>query len=157
MTDKANITISLAVDLTRLGALIYLLNKSESAVNVSVKPEPAKESAGTEATVAIVDEVVPVKPAEAVAEAVAKQPVEETVAEQPVEETVAEQPSEEVVEIDYYQLCEDIATKLRTMAKDGRRDEAKHLMFRYKVTALSKLNTLGEDAIVALFNELREY
>ena len=129
MTDKANITISLAVDLTRLGALISLLTKSESAVNVSVAEQPAEQ------------------PAETVAEAVA-----EAVVEQP-----AEQPAEQAVEVDYYQLCEDIATKLRTMAKDGRRDEAKHLMFRYKVTALSKLNTLGEDTIVALFNELREY
>lgn len=147
MTDKANITISLPVDLTRLGALISLLAKSESAVNVSVEPESAKESAGTEATVAIVDEVVPVKPTEAVAE----QPTEA------VAEAVAEQPTEEVVEIDYYQLCEDIATKLRVMAKDGRRKEAKDIMSRYKVTALSKLNALAEDKIVELFNELREY
>ena len=122
MTDKANITISLPVDLTRLGALIALLTKSEPVEAVA--------------------EVVVEQPAEAVAEVV----------EQPAE-AVAEQPTE----IDYYQLCEDIATKLRAMAKDGRRDEAKHLMFRYKVTALSKLNTLGEDTIVALFNELREY
>lgn len=107
MTDKANITISLAVDLTRLGALIALLTKSESASAVNV--------------------------------------------------SVAEQPAEAVAEIDYYQLCEDIATKLRVMAKDGRRKEAKDIMSRYKVTALSKLNTLAEDKIVELFNELREY
>lgn len=151
MTDKANITISLAVDLTRLGALISLLTKSEPAVNVSVESEPASESTstdGAEATVAIIDEVP--------AEAVAVQTSEETPVE--VEEAVAEQPAEEApVEVDYYQLCEDIANKLRTMAKDGRRKEAKDIMVRYKVTALSKLNTLAEDKIVELFNELREY
>lgn len=151
MTDKANITISLAVDLTRLGALISLLTKSESAVNVSVESEPASESTctdGAEATVAIIDEVP--------AEAVAVQTSEEAPVE--VEEAVAEQPAEEApVEVDYYQLCEDIANKLRTMAKDGRRKEAKDIMVRYKVTALSKLNTLAEDKIVELFNELREY
>ena len=147
MTDKANITISLAVDLTRLGALISLLTKGESAVNVSVDAEPAQKLTGTEATVAIVDEA-PVE------EAVAEQPAEEA----PVEEAVAEQSAEEApVEVDYYQLCEDIATKLRTMAKDGRRKEAKDIMVRYKVTALSKLNTLAEDKIVELFNELQEY
>lgn len=155
MTDKANITISLAVDLTRLGALISLLTKSESAVNVSVESEPASESTstdGAEATVAIIDEV----PAEAVAEAVAVQTSEEVPVE--VEEAVAEQPAEEApVEVDYYQLCEDIANKLRTIAKGGRRKEAKDIMVRYKVTALSKLNTLAEDKIVELFNELREY
>ena len=152
MTDKANITISLAVDLTRLGALISLLTKGESAVDVSVDSvdaEPVTELTGTKATVAIIDEA-PVE------EAVAEQPAEETPVE--VEEDVAEQPAEEApVEVDYYQLCEDIATKLRTMAKDGRRKEAKDIMVRYKVTALSKLNTLAEDKIVGLFNELREY
>ena len=151
MTDKANITISLAVDLTRLGALISLLTKSDSAVNVSVESEPASESTstdGAEATVAIIDEVP--------AEVVAVQTSEEAPVE--VEEAVAEQPAEEApVEVDYYQLCEDIANKLRTMAKDGRRKEAKDIMVRYKVTALSKLNTLAEDKIVELFNELREY
>lgn len=138
MTDKANITISLSVDLTCLGALISLLTKGESAsaVNISVESDPAKESASTEATAVISDEVVPIKP---------------------VEETVTEQPAEQAVEVDYYQLCEDIATKLRVMAKDGRRKEAKDIMLRYKVTALSKLNTLAEDTIVELFNELREY
>lgn len=151
MTDKPNITISLAVDLTRLGALISLLTKSESAVNVSLESEPASESTstdGAEANVAIIDEVP--------AEAVAVQTSEEAPVE--VEEAVAEQPAEGApVEVDYYQLCEDIANKLRTMAKDGRRKEAKDIMVRYKVTALSKLNTLAEDKIVELFNELREY
>lgn len=143
MTDKANITISLSVDLTCLGALISLLTKGESAsaVNISVESDPAKESASTEATAVISDEVVPIKPVEEVA----------------VEETVTEQPAEQAVEVDYHQLCEDIATKLRVMAKDGRRKEAKDIMLRYKVTALSKLNTLAEDTIVELFNELREY
>lgn len=147
MTDKANITISLSVDLNRLGALISLLTKGESAVDVSVDAEPATELTGTEATVAILDEA-PVE------EAVAEQPAEEA----PVEEVVAEQPAEEApVEVDYYQLCEEIAGKLRIMAKDGRRKEAKDIMSRYKVTALSKLNALAEDKIVELFNELQEY
>lgn len=151
MTDKANITISLSVDLTRLGALISLLTKGESAVNVSVDAEPATELAGNEATVAIVDEA-PVE------EAVAEQPAEQPAEEAPVEEVVAEQPAEEApVEVDYYQLCEEIADKLRIMAKDGRRKEAKDIMSRYKVTALSKLNALAEDKIVELFNELQEY
>ena len=132
MTDKANITISLAVDLTRLGALISLLTKSESAVNISV----AKKAVAKKA---VAKKVVVEQPAEAVAE------------------VVVEQPTEAVAEIDYYQLCEDIATKLRVMAKDGRRKEAKDIMSRYKVTALSKLNALAEDKIVELFNELREY
>ena len=152
MTDKANITISLSVDLNRLGALISLLTKGESAVNVSVDAEPATELTGTEATVAIVDEA-PVE------EAVAEHPAEEApVEEVPVEEAVAEQPAEEApVEVDYYQLCEEIADKLRIMAKDGRRKEAKDIMSRYKVTALSKLSALAEDKIVELFNELQEY
>lgn len=150
MTDKANITISLSVDLTRLGALISLLTKGESAVNVSVDAEPAPELTGTEATVAIVDEA-PVE------EAVAEQPAEEAPVEE-VEEAVAEQPAEEApVEVDYYQLCEEIANKLRIMAKDGRRKEAKDIMSRYKVTALSKLSALAEDKIVELYNELQEY
>lgn len=149
MTDKANITISLSVDLNRLGALISLLTKGESEVNVSVDSEPAQELTGTEATVAIVDEA-PVE------EAVAEQPAEEVPVE--VEEAVAEHSAEEApVEVDYYQLCEEIANKLRIMAKDGRRKEAKDIMSRYKVTALSKLNTLAEDKIVELFNEVQEY
>ena len=151
MTDKANITISLPVDLTRLGALIALLTKSE--------PAEAVAEVAVEQPAEVVAEVVVEQPAEAVAEAVA-----EVVVEQPAEavaEVVAEQPAEVVAEqpaeIDYYQLCEDIATKLRVMAKDGRRKEAKDIMSRYKVTALSKLNALAEDKIVELFNELREY
>ena len=153
MTDnKANITISLSVDMNRLSSLISILTKGESEVNVSVDAEPSPELTGTEATVAIIDEA-PVE------EAVAEQPAEEAPVE--VEEAVAVQPSEAVAEqpaeIDYYQLCEDIATKLRTMAKNGRRKEAKDIMSRYKVTALSKLNALAEDKIVELFNELREY
>ena len=152
MTDKANITISLSVDFTRLGALISLLTKGESEVNVSVDAEPSQELTGTEATTAIIDEV-PVE------EAVAVQPAEEAPVE--VEEAVAVQSSEAVAEqpaeIDYYQLCEDIATKLRAMAKDGRRKEAKDIMSRYKVTALSKLNALAKDKIVELFNEVQEY
>lgn len=149
MTDKANITISLSVDFTRLGALISLLTKGESEVNVSVDAEPAQELTGTEATVAIIDEA----------------PVEETPKIEepkwyPQDETpTQEQPAEsaESVEMDFSELCDSIAEKLRKMAKDGRRKEAKDIMSRYKVTALSKLNTLAEDKIVELFNEVQEY
>lgn len=147
MTDnKANITISLSVDMNRLSSLISFLTK-DAQVKMSVETEPVESDyQGTEADTVIVDEV----PAEAVE---AEEPVE--VAEEPVE---AEPVAEETVEImDFSELCNSIAEKLRKMAKEGRRKEAKDIMARYKVTALSKLDTLEEDRIVELYNEVQEY
>ena len=133
MTDnKANITISLSVDMNRLSSLISFLTK-DAKVKMSVETEPLESDyQGTEADTVIVDEV----------------PAEEAVAE----EAVAE---EEIVDFD--KLCDSIADNLRKMAKDGRRKEAKDIMARYKVTALSKLNTLHESKIIELYNELQEY
>lgn len=146
MTDnKANITISLSVDMNRLSSLISFLTK-DAQVKMSVETEPVESDyQGTEADTVIVDEV----PAEAVE---AEEPVE--VAEEPVE---AEPEAEETVEMDFSELCNSIAEKLRKMAKEGRRKEAKDIMARYKVTALSKLDTLEEDRIVELYNEVQEY
>lgn len=147
MTDnKANITISLSVDMNRLSSLISFLTK-DAQVKMSVETEPVESDyQGTEADTVIVDEV----PAEAVE---AEEPVE--VAEEPVEAESAE--AEETVEMDFSELCNSIAEKLRKMAKEGRRKEAKDIMARYKVTALSKLDTLEEDRIVELYNEVQEY
>lgn len=147
MTDnKANITISLSVDMNRLSSLISFLTK-DAQVKMSVETEPVESDyQGTEADTVIVDEV----PAEAVE---AEEPVEAEsveVAEEPVE-------AEETVEMDFSELCNSIAEKLRKMAKEGRRKEAKDIMARYKVTALSKLDTLEEDRIVELYNEVQEY
>lgn len=146
MTDnKANITISLSVDMNRLSSLISFLTK-DAQVKMSVETEPVESDyQGTEADTVIVDEV----PAEAVE---AEEPVE--VAEELVE---AEPEAEETVEMDFSELCNSIAEKLRKMAKEGRRKEAKDIMARYKVTALSKLDTLEEDRIVELYNEVQEY
>ena len=136
MTDnKANITISLSVDMNRLSSLISFLTK-DAKVKMSVETEPLESDyQGTEADTVIVDEV----------------PAEEAVAE----EAVAEEAVEEIVDLD--KLCDSIADNLRKMAKDGRRKEAKDIMARYKVTALSKLNTLHESKIIELYNELQEY
>lgn len=145
MTDnKANITISLSVDMNRLSSLISFLTK-DAQVKMSVETEPVESDyQGTEADTVIVDEVP--------AEAVEAESVE--VAEEPVE---AESEAEETVEMDFSELCNSIAEKLRKMAKEGRRKEAKDIMARYKVTALSKLDTLEEDRIVELYNEVQEY
>ena len=157
MTDnKANITISLSVDMNCLSSLISFLTK-DAKVKMSVETEPVESDyQGTEADTVIVDEVTAEVPAVA-EEAVAEEAVaEEAVAEEFVEEpAVAEEAVEEIVDCD--KLCDSIADNLRKMAKDGRRKEAKNIMSRYKVTALSKLNTLAEDKIVELFNELQEY
>ena len=154
MTDnKANITISLSVDMNRLSSLISFLTK-DAKVKMSVETEPLESDyQGTEADTVIVDEVPAEVPAVA-EEAVSEKAVsEEAVSEEAVEEpAVAE---EEIVDFD--KLCDSIADNLRKMAKDGRRKEAKDIMARYKVTALSKLNTLHESKIIELYNEIQEY
>ena len=167
MTDnKANITISLSVDMNRLSSLISFLTK-DAKVKMSVETEPVESDYhGTEVDTVIVDEVpaeVPAVAEEAVeVPAVAEEAVEEpAVAEEAVAEEAVEEPavSEEAVEeiVDFDKLCDSIADNLRKMAKDGRRKEAKDIMARYKVTALSKLNTLHESKIIELYNELQEY
>ena len=47
-----------------------------------------------------------------------------------------------------------IRDKLRTIAKNGRRDEAKAVMLKYRVPALSKLDSLTDEELTSMFNEV---
>ena len=47
-----------------------------------------------------------------------------------------------------------IRDKLRAIAKNGRRDEAKAVMLKYRVPALSKLDSLTDEELSRMYDEV---
>lgn len=92
------------------------------------------------------------------AEAV-KQPAPQPVpqpAPQPVAEAQKTIPEFDAEILSKEDMMKTLADKLRDMAKNGRKDEAKQIMLKFKVTALSKLNTLNDAEIEQMYETVEE-
>ena len=54
------------------------------------------------------------------------------------------------------QVIDKLKNAIRDYAKAGHKDQAKELMLKYKVPALSKINTLSEAEMREMYHELME-
>lgn len=54
------------------------------------------------------------------------------------------------------QIIDKLKNAIRDYAKAGHKDQAKELMLKYKVPALSKINTLSEAEMREMYHELME-
>ena len=135
---KLNINIELG-SIEEIKSILSKLASLETALQAAPQPAPQPEA-----------EAVKQPEAEAVKQP-APQPAPQPAAE--AQKTIPEFDAEILSKED---MMKTLADKLRDMAKNGRKDEAKQIMLKFKVTALSKLNTLNDAEIEQMYETVEE-
>lgn len=155
-----NISISIQLEdadilkyLEHVKTVAAILGTGEKTTDIkTVVDQIAKDS---KKAFTVRDDAAPAQPAPAPAPAPAATPEFEMLAEDELSLT-SEAENDEFNGLNAEQVIDKLKNAIRDYAKAGHKDQAKELMLKYKVPALSKINTLSEAEMREMYHELME-